>query len=170
MKFATRFIAMMLIALLAVSSSAGDGPGKGCKPLGSWLGYDQDGSVWWMTTADGQNASHGTLNLEVPGSVIFFPGAEGATEMRGVWEKIGDYEIAWTVVGFGYDSNKFTVALARLSGKSKFSWDCNTERLTDVLLEVYTPDANVDIDEPEWTMAFPDHDGYRIKLVTYDLQ
>jgi len=36
------------------------------------------------------------------------------------------------------------------------SWDSNTERLSDAFLEVYLPDANVDVDEPEWTMPFPD--------------
>lgn len=169
MKFATRLIAAVLLMLLAASSFAGQGPDKGCKPLGSWLGYDQDGSVWWMTTTDGQNASHGTLNLEVPGALMFFPTATGVTEMRGVWEKTGDYDVAWTVVGFAYDADEVSVALARLSGKSTLSWDCNSEWLTDVFLEVYTPDANVDVDEPLWTMQLPDHGGYRIKLVTYDL-
>jgi len=169
MKFSTRFVAAMLVALFTASSIAGDGPGKGCKPLGSWLGYNQDGSVWWMTTTDGQSASHGTLNLEVPGSLMFFPEAVGVTEMRGVWEKTGDYDVAWTVVGFAYDENEVSLALARLSGKSKLSWDCNTERLSDVLLEVFLPDADVEVDEPLWTMPFPDHDGYRIKLVTHDL-
>ena len=169
MKLTIRFTVALLATVLAVSSFAADQAGKGCKPLGSWLGYDEGGSAWWMTTTDGQNASHGTVNLEVPGSVMFFPGADGVTEMRGVWETIDDHVIAWTVIGFAYDANKITLGLARLSGKSNMSPDCNTEHLSDVLLEVFTPDADVNTDEPEWTMTLPDHDGYRVKLVTYDL-
>ena len=169
MKFPTRLFAALLMAVIAVSSSAGNGPENGCKPLGSWLGYDAFGSAWWMTTADGQNASHGTLNLEVPGSVVFFPGADGVTELRGVWEKTGANQVAWTVVGFAYDVNKITLGLARLSGKSTFRPGCDSERLSDVFLEAFAPDADLDIDAPIWTMPLPDHDGYRIKLVTNDL-
>lgn len=169
MKLTMRFIVALLAMVLAASSFADGGAGKGCKPLGSWLGYDQDGIAWWMTTGDGQNASHGTLNLEVPGSVMFFPGADGVTEMRGIWERMDDYVIAWTVVGFAYDANKITLGLARVSGKSTMSTDCNSELISDVLLEVFTPDADVNTDEPQWTMEFPDHYGYRIKLVSHDL-
>ena len=80
-----------------------------------------------------------------------------------------DYGIAWTVIGFAYDANRITLGLAQLSGKSTMSTDCNTELISDVLLEVFTPDADVNTDEPLWTMEFPDHYGYRIKLVTHDL-
>ena len=164
-----RPILAIFMMLICIPVFADKDDGDGCKPLGSWLGYDQSGSAWWMTTTDGQSASHGTLNLEVPGAVNFFPGAFSVTEMRGVWEKFGEDMVAWTVVGFAYDAAGNSLALARLSGKSAYSPDCNTEYLTDTFLEVFPPDANVEIDAPLWTMAFPDHAGYRVKLVTYDL-
>lgn len=169
MKFPIRLLVASLLTVISVSSFAGGGPASGCKNLGSWLGYDQLGSAWWMTTADGQNASHGTLNLEAPGAVAFFPGAFAVTEMRGVWEKISGDRIAWTVVGFAYDAAGTTLALARLSGKHTSSEDCNTEYLTDTFMEVFAPDANIETDEPIATMPFPDHAGYRVKLVTFDL-
>lgn len=77
--------------------------------------------------------------------------------------------IAWTVIGFAYDASKIALGLARLSGKSRMRPDCNTEHLSDVFLEVFAPDADMDADNPQWTIAFPDHDGYRVKLVIYDL-
>jgi len=163
-----RPILAVLLMLFCVPVFAAKDDGDGCKPLGSWIGYDQNGA-WWMTTTDGQSASHGTLNLEAPGALVFFPGAFGVTEMRGVWQKYGDDMVAWTVVGFAYDAGGTTLALARLSGKSTFSPDCNTEHLSDVLMEVFGPGANVEVDTPDWTMTFPDHDGYRINLVTFDL-
>lgn len=169
MKFSLRLIVALLLAVFAAPSFAGNEHGNGCKPLGSWLGYDEFGSAWWMTTTDGQSASHGTLNLEVPGAVVFFPGSAGVTEMRGVWEKIGAGQVAWTVVGFAFDANKITLGLARVSGKSNFSADCDTEHLSDVFLEAFAPGANLDTDAPLWTMPLPDHDGFRVKLVTYDL-
>lgn len=89
--------------------------------------------------------------------------------MRGVWEKIGAGQLAWTAVGFAFDANKITLGLARVSGKSNFSPDCDTEHLSDVFLEAFAPGANLDTDAPLWTMPLPDHDGFRVKLVTYDL-
>lgn len=90
--------------------------------------------------------------------------------MRGVWEKTSDNQVAWTVIGFAYDEDKVTLALSRLSGKSTMSPDCNTEHLSDVFLEVFAPDANIDSATPLWTTPFPNHDGFRVKLVTYDLE
>lgn len=169
MKFPVRLILALVMAVMTVPSFAGNEQGSGCKPLGSWLGYDEFGSAWWMTTTDGQSASHGTVNLEVPGATVFFPGSAGVTEMRGVWEKLGGNQVAWTVVGFAFDANQVTLGLARVSGKSNFSPDCNTEHLSDVLLEAFAPDANLDVDVPLWTMPLPDHSGFRVTLVTYDL-
>jgi len=169
MKFPTKLVVTLLLAVFAVPAFAGDAQGNGCKPLGSWLGYDAFGSAWWMTTTDGQSASHGTLNLEVPGATVFFPGSAGVTEMRGVWERIGSGQFAWTAVGFAYDASQVTLGLARVSGKSTYSRDCNIEHLSDVFLEAFGPDANLDVDAPLWTMPLPDHDGYRVQLVTNDL-
>ena len=172
MKFPLRHALAILLTVIAVSSFAGNGPASGCKPLGSWLGYDQYGSAWWMTTTDGQSASHGTLNLEAPGAAAIlrydFPDVAAVTEMRGIWEKAGSNLVAWTVVGFAYDAAGTTLALARLSGKSTLSKDCNSEHITDTLLEVFAPDADVDSAEALWTMPFPPHEGYRVKLVTFD--
>jgi len=169
MKFPLRLILALLMAAVALPALAGNEQGNGCKPLGSWLGYDAFGSAWWMTTTDGQSASHGTVNLEVPGATAFFPGSAGGTEMRGVWEKLGGNQVAWTVVGFVFDADQVTLALARVSGKSNWSPDCNTEHLSDVLLEAFAPDADLDVDAPLWTTPLPDHDGHRVKLVIYDL-
>lgn len=169
MKFPVQFVAVVLTSVIAVASFAGNEPASGCKPLGSWLGYDQAGSAWWMTTTMGKDASHGTLNLEVPGAVVYFPGAFSVTEMRGVWKKIGPNSVAWTVVGFAYDAAGNTLALARVSGKHSSSKDCMTEYLTDTFLEVFAPDADIDSDDPIGTTSFPDHEGHRIKLVIYDL-
>lgn len=168
MKFALRLLLASLLTVVAVSSFAGSGPASGCKNLGSWLGYDQDGMAWWMTTADGQNASHGSLNLEVPGAVAYFPGAFAITELHGVWERIGGGTFAWTVVGFVYDAGGNTLALARVSGKATLSEDCNSEVISNTLLEVFAPNANVETDTPIDTLPFPDHEGYRVKLVTFD--
>ena len=169
MKAYVRPIMAILMMLICVPVFADKDEGDGCKPFGSWIGYDQFGSAWWLTTTTGQSASHGTLVLQAPGAHAYFPESYEGTDMRGVWEKFGDNMVAWTVVGFVYDEARTTLSISRLSGKSTFSPDCNTEYLTDVFMEVFAPDANVETDDPVWTMQFPDHPGFRINLVTHDL-
>jgi len=164
-----RPILAILMMLICIPAFADKDNGYGCKPTGSWIGYDETGSAWWLTTNTAQSASHGNLILQTPGAKNFFPDAYAGTEMRGVWEKFGDNMVAWTVVGFVYTEDRITLSISRLSGKATFSPDCNTEYLTDVFMEVFAPDANVETDIPLWTMEFPDHPGYRINLVTFDL-
>jgi len=169
MKFLIRLVLATSILMLAAPVIAGDKSGTGCKVLGSWMGYDESGSAWWMSTADGQNASHGTLNLEVPGSVVFFPGATSVTELRGVWEKTGENTFEWTVIGFPYDATAATVVLARLSGRNIINEGCDSEIVQNVVMEVFLPDADLNSDNPFSVSYFPDHLGYRIKLSSPEL-
>ena len=165
MKFSTRLVLATLILMFAAPVLAGKGARADCKLLGSWIGYDAGGSAWWMSTADGQNASRGTLNLEVPGSVLFFsPPATSVTELRGVWEKTGKKTYDWTVVGFPYDEVAATVVLAKLSGKDTVSEDCNTLYVTDVVMEVFEADADLNSDTPISIETFLPHEGHRIML------
>jgi len=117
-----------------------------------------------MSTADGQNASHGTFNLEVPGSILFFPGATAVTELRGVWEKTGGNTYEWTAIGFPYDATATTLVIAKLSGKDTIGEDCNTLYATDIVMEIFLPDADLNSDDPISTAPFPNHEGYRIKV------
>jgi hypothetical protein len=146
------------VPLFAGAANRGD-----CKLFGSWIGYNESGA-WWTTTADGQNASKGTLNLEAPGSVVYFQGATAVTELKGAWKKTGGNTYDWTVLGFPYDASGNTLALAKLSGKDTMSEDCNIIYVTDVVLEVFAPTADVNTDAPLSTGYFPDHEGHRIQI------
>jgi hypothetical protein len=164
MRFFIRSILVILILMFAAPVFAGGGPKGNCKLLGSWIGYDSDGSAWWMSTADGQNASRGTLNLEVPGSKLFFDFAFSVTELRGSWVKTGKNTYDWTVVGFPYLEDTTTMLLAKLSGVDTVSKDCNTIYVTDVVMEFFAPNADINVDPPFFTDDFPDHAGHRILI------
>ncbi len=169
MIFSMKALLSILILILVAPALAGEKHERDCKLLGSWIGYDAGGAAWWTTTADGQNAAKGTLNLEAPGSVLFLPGAAAVTEMRGSWVKTGWNTYDWTVVGFSYDAYATTVGLARLSGKDTMSEDCDTVLVSNVVLEYFYPDADLNNDEPYATANFPDHAGYRIQLYRPEL-
>jgi len=162
MRFFIRLTLAILIMMFAAPVFAGGGHEGDCKLLGSWIGYDASGSAWWMSTADGQNASRGTLNLEVPASKLFFDGAFSVTELRGSWVKTGENTYDWTVVGFPYLEDTTTMLLAKMSGIDIVSEDCNTLYATDVVMELFAPNADINVDDPFFTEIIPDHAGYRI--------
>ena len=158
-------IRLILTALIvAVPVFAGAASNGDCNLLGSWVGYDANGAVWWTSTVDGQNASQGTANLETPGAVVFFPGATAVTELKGVWKRTGGNTYDWTYLGFAYDASGTTLTLGKLIGKDTISKDCNTVYVTDVVMEVFMPTANVNTDAPIATVPFPDHEGHRIQI------
>jgi len=162
MKSLIRLILTTLIFVVPVFAGAANN--GGCKVIGSWVGYDANGLVWWTSTLDGQSASQGTINLETPGAVAFFPGATAVTELKGVWKRTGGNTYDWTALGFAYDAVGTTLTLGKLSGKDTISKDCNTIHITNVVMEVFEPTADVNADTPIATVPFPDHEGHRIQV------
>lgn len=156
--------ALMLLLLIP---SVGQAGGQNCKLHGSWLGYDQSGSAWWMTTASGMNATQGTLILEAPffDPTVYgiFPAAVDGTHLRGAWKKTVGRSYDWSVVGYGYDEFRATQYISKLSGKDTMQ-DCDTMLVWNVTLEVFAPNANPHEDAPLFAFAFPDHYGHRIKV------
>ena len=164
MKFSLRLILAILLLLVAVPAVAGGHKGE-CKLQGSWYGHDSEGIAWWQSTADGQSASHGTLNLDVPSSVQYFPGAVAVTELKGQWTRTSGNTFDWTVVGYPLDAAANTLFIAKVSGRDIFSEDCDTLLVADIVMEVFLPTANIDTDSPIMVeTSFPDHPGYRVKV------
>lgn len=167
MKFSIRLFLATLILMFAAPVFAGNGNMGDCKLLGSWIGYQgEDGPAWWLSTADGQNASRGTLNLEVPGSLMFFvgDGAVAVTELKGAWEKTGENTYDWTVVGFPFLADTTTLLIAKLSGVDTISEDCNTIAVTNVVMELFYATDDINVVDPFFADNFPDHDGHRISV------
>jgi hypothetical protein len=164
MKFATRTVLALLLLVLAVPVMA-NGSKDGCKVTGSWHGYDGGGNIWWTSTVDGQSASHGTTNLEIPGAVMLFPGAAVMTEMKGQWKKTSGNTYDWTVVGFPLDEFAAPMLIAKVSGTNVFYDDCDMMWVTDIVMEVFPPFANIYSDPPMAVdTSFLDHPGFRIKV------
>jgi hypothetical protein len=153
--------ALVLSTFPAVAySHSGD-----CKASGSWYGYDESGSIWWTSTIDGQSASRGTMTLEDPGSVNFFDGAYAITELKGQWEKTAGNTYDWTVVGFPYDETAASLVIVKVSGTNIVGEDCDTVLITNIVMEVFPPFANIYTDDPVAVDdSFPDHPGFRIKV------
>lgn len=166
-------VLLLLAAPLAVVAGPdgpegpkGDGvPDCECKMLGSWMGYDLDGNGWWLSSAHGQNASHGTMALEPLHAGQYFPPEleiVGGTELKGAWQRTGRYTYDWVVIGFMLNAEGANVAIARLSGWSEIGEDCNTMMVNDMVVERFLPNADLATDVPEQVLPFPPFPGLRI--------
>lgn len=163
MNISIRIVLALLLLMLAVPVIAG-GDKDGCKAAGSWYGYDESGSIWWISTVDGQSASHGTTNLEIPGSANIFE-AFSITELKGQWKRTSGNTYDWTVVGFSFDENIESHLIAKVSGTNVFDEDCDKMMVTDIVMEAFLPFADIYSDTPiETDDSFPDHPGFRIKV------
>lgn len=154
----------------------GEGPSEGCKLLGSWVGYQNEtGYAWWMSTASGQNASAGTLVLEVPGfdvtfpvgepPVATFPDAVKVTDLRGTWVRTDGNSFAYTALSIVVDANGVPQYISKLSGTETLMDECNTMFLENTALELFLPSMDPFEDDPIiGPVPFPDHYGYRMKV------
>ena len=163
MKNSVRFVLATLFLLLSAPAIADGGKG-GCKATGSWYGYDESGSIWWISTVDRQSASHGTINLEIPGSANLF-GAFAITELKGQWKRTSGNTFDWTVVGFSFDENIASHLIAKVRGTNVFDESCDKMMVTDIFMEVFLPTADIYSDPPiDTDDSFLDHPGFRIKV------
>ena len=164
MKRLSGFFLCAVLVLPTIPALAGQHEGD-CKASGSWYGYDEYGSIWWTSTVDGQSASRGTLNLEIPGSVNFLDSPFSVTEMKGQWIKIGGNAYDWTAVGFPFDENAASLLIVKVSGTNILGEDCDSMMVTNIVMEVFPPTADVYTDTPlAVDTSFVDHPGFRIKV------
>ena len=81
---------LLLAALLAFPVAAA---GEECGYIGSWLGYDSNGELYWTGQMHGKNSSHGTVLLEVPGFDFTFGGlfdvVNHTGNLKGAWVRTG---------------------------------------------------------------------------------
>ncbi|MEJ2754233.1 MAG: hypothetical protein P8169_16410 [Chloroflexota bacterium] len=103
MKYLARILIATVLVTLSFASFAGNKMSGNCQLFGSWIGYDETGSAWWTSTVDGHSSARGTLILEVPESLLFYPGATDATKARGVWERTSGKTFNWTVISIAVD-------------------------------------------------------------------
>ena len=169
MKYLARIFIVTVLVTFSFASYAGNKMTGNCQLFGSWIGYDETGAAWWTTKVDGHSSARGTLVLQVPQSVTFYPGATDATQARGVWERTGGNTFDWTVVSIAFDETFTTLYQARVSGKDTIGDDCDTLYVSDIVMELFDADADLNSDDPIGMMLFPDHPGHRIKVVNHEL-
>lgn len=164
-----------LIVLLAVLLA---GPvmaaGKNCEYLGSWLGYDETGEVAWTSQVHGQNQSHGTVLLEVPGFDFTFGGmfdlANYTGNLKGAWVRTGRHTYRMHGYGLATGDTGEAVYVMDLTCNAAVVGNCDVLDVTDCEVSLYVPDPDND-PIPIWNrapdfgpMAHEPHSGYRITV------
>ena len=78
---------------------------------------------------------------------------------------MGPNAYAWTVVSFPFDENADTMSIVKLSGTNFIGDNCDTMWITNIVMEVFYPNANIYVDTPfVIDDSFPDHPGFRVKV------
>lgn len=172
-------LAVILLPLAAYANGEG-GPGgpaepkDGCKPLGSWFGYQPATlEIWWLSTVTGQSASHGAIALEVPGfdptlpveGIPTFPDVVKFSTTRAVWNRTSGNTFEYTGLGIAVDALGQPHYIAKLTGAQTLSDECDTMFVHETFMQIYPPSANPFEDDPViGPIPFPDHYGYRMEV------
>ncbi len=166
-----KVLTLLLAALLTFPVAAA---GEECGYIGSWLGYDSNGELYWTSQSHGMNSSHGTLLLEVPGFDYSFGGwfdvANYTAILKGSWVRTGGH--TYSSVGHGIATNATGAAVyaMRLACDVSLAEDCNVLEVLGCEMVLYIPDPATD-PIPIWDrdpdvgpIPFPPHNGYRMTM------
>jgi len=165
-------LSFLLASLLLVPYTAL--AGSDCEYIGTWLGYDSDGNIAWMSQTNGKSSSSGTGLLELPGFDMTFGGSfpdatRSTTTLKSTWQRTGGHTFSYTSMGFATNDVGVPIWVGRLTGDVSLAEDCNTLVVENTLLSVYIVDA-VNDPVPIWgrtpdiQIPFLPHAGYRVTL------
>lgn len=164
-------LAGTLMLGLAIQGAAwAGGDGKGCSQQGTWFGVvspEDTTLTGWIAVVTGKSENSGTNNLDYPtfdptlgGN---FPSAVRISTTRGAWERTGGNTFNYTFMGIAVDEFGIPVWIAKVSGQSTLSADCNSETITAVL-EAFLPSTSPFDGDPLFLAPLPTHYGYRIHV------
>ena len=162
-------LTLVLVTLLAFPMAAA---GEECGYIGSWLGYNADGEVSWLSQSHGMNSSHGTAMLEVPGFDSSFGGlfdvANYTRNFKATWMRTGGRSYSIQGNAIATDSVGATVYIMQLACDISLENDCNVLEVLGCEMNLYIPAPATD-PIPIWNresdigpLYFPPHNGYRI--------
>jgi hypothetical protein len=162
---------LMLAVLLAFPIAAS---GKECGYIGSWLGYDSSGELYWLSQSQGMSSSHGTTLIEVPGFDFSFGGlfdvANYTGNLKGTWVRTGGRTYSTKGHAIATDSSGAAVYAMQLACDISLENDCDVLEVLGCEMTFYVPDPATD-PIPIWNrdpdlgpFYFPPHNGYRIKV------
>jgi hypothetical protein len=148
--------------------------GKECGYIGSWLGYDSNGELFWTSHVTGVNASGGTVILEVPGFDMTFDGlfdvANYTTTHKGVWKRTGGHTYSMDGYSIATNGDGDAVYVMRLGCDASLKGDCDVLEIQACAMSLYFPDPGSD-PIPIWQrepdlgpIYFPPHNGYRMTV------
>lgn len=163
------FCCWLLISgvFMAASAVAADMPKAGCLYQGTWM--SMEGSPI-LTTQFGESASSGTGTGEVFGPNSdptlggMYPDAVRISTLRGLWERRSGNTFAFTQIWYGLDAAANVLWIAKNSGISKMSNDCNQMTIADSTLELFSPEVNPFGGTPFFVETLPTFSLYRTRI------
>ena len=167
MKRLILLLVMLLASPLAVA-------GKDCGYIGSWLGYDANGELYWTSQIAGMNSSRGTIMLEVPGFDMSLGGMfdvdNYTTTIKGAWVRTGGHTYSTNGYAIATNADGDAVLVLQLACDVSLADDCDVLEVQKCTMSLFEPNPESD-PIPIWDrdpdfppVEFPPHNGYRIKV------
>jgi hypothetical protein len=152
-------------ALVAPPAICGDdaavGNGQGvCRPDGAWLGNSPAWGIQWIIVYDSESHWKGSYKMRFIGGDPTmggaFPDSVAFSDTVGTWVRTGRRTSQWTMITYGLDALGQPVFIAKNSGSSETSGNCDYQETFDSAISFYDPSQNPFGDDPPAYGCFPD--------------
>lgn len=138
-------VSVMLVAAPALSGDgAGDGRGRGvCRTDGSWIGVSPAWGMQWTAVFTSESHWKGSYSTRwIGGDPTLdgnFTSVVAFSNTVGTWIRTGRRTFQYTMITYGVDALGQPVYIAKNSGYSETSGDCDYQEMFDSAISLYHP-------------------------------
>jgi len=163
--FVCGVVVLAVMMLVAAPALSGEGADEGkrwgvCRTDGAWIG---DSPLWgmkWMMNYTSQSYWRGSFTTRWIGgdATLFgnFPDAVSFSNTVGTWVRTGRRSFQYTMITYGLDVMGQPVYVAKNSGHSEVSGDCDYQEIFDSAISIYDPSQDPFGDDPPAFGCFVD--------------
>jgi len=153
--------AMLVVspALSGDSEKGGNGQGV-CRTDGAWIGESPAWDMKWLMVYTSESHWKGSFTTRWIGGTAnlggFFPDAVAFSNTVGTWIRTGRRTFQYTMITYGLDINGQPVYIAKNSGYSEVSGDCDYQEVFDSVISLYHPSQDPFGEDPPAFGCNPD--------------
>lgn len=166
-------VSVMLVAAPALSGDGvEDGKGQGvCRNDGAWIGESPSWGMQWTAMYTSESHWKGSYTTRWIGGDPtlggFFPSVVAFSNTVGTWIRTGRRTFEYTMITYGVDASGLPVYIAKNSGTSENSVDCNHLEFFDSAISLFDPSQDPFGEDPPAFGCVPDpsvHTATRMRV------
>ena len=137
-------VAMIVVTPAVSGDGAEGGNGQGvCRPDGAWIGESPEWGMKWLMVYNSESHWKGSFTTRWIGGEAtlggFFPDAVTFSNTVGTWIRTGRRTFQYTMITYGLDAMGQPVYVAKNSGYSEISGNCDYQEVFDSAISLYDP-------------------------------